>query len=389
MENGLLVTVSSHGFGHLAQIAPILNAYARGVSAGIWPEVNPVVRSQFSATQLESRIEMPLQFDAGCDDFGMMMHNALQIDLQQTLCAYDRLHRDWDAHVDHLADHLSSLGVRAALVDAPYLTIAACHRLNIPTLAICSLNWADILQQCVAANPDALTASAISMESFEKLLDQIREAYAKASIILTPQPTMGTSWGRPIPIDPIADAPEATSRDALKRWAYTQAPEAFGGSEEPWIVLVSMGGLPLTLDERLWPTRVAAKPVLYLSNQADQGRSSHVLNYETCDLSFKSLMASCDAVITKPGYGMFVEAATYGCPVLYVARDEWPETACLKVWAQQHLVSAQTTIEALATGQFGACLESVLSRPRPNGVTHFKGAQQAAGHLHKLMHALD
>ena len=43
-------------------------------------------------------------------------------------------------------------------------------------------------------------------------------------------------------------------------------------------------------------------------------------------MNFADLLASSDALLCKPGYGSFVEAASCGVPVLYVARPDWPES---------------------------------------------------------------
>ena len=50
---------------------------------------------------------------------------------------------------------------------------------------------------------------------------------------------------------------------------------------------------------------------------------------ESFGLSFTDLLCSVDAVITKPGYGTFTEAACNGTPVIYQRRKNWPEPDCL------------------------------------------------------------
>jgi small subunit ribosomal protein S21 len=77
------------------------------------------------------------------------------------------------------------------------------------------------------------------------------------------------------------------------------------------------------------------------------------------------LLASVDAVITKPGYGTFVEAACAGTPILYLERDDWPETPHFAAWLAQHARAAALGREATAGGQISSptCARSV-ARPR-------------------------
>ena len=58
--------------------------------------------------------------------------------------------------------------------------------------------------------------------------------------------------------------------------------------------------------------------------------------YESFALNFTDLLCSVDAIVTKPGYGTFTEAAANGTPVLYQRRDDWPEQECLIEWLQRN-----------------------------------------------------
>ncbi len=46
-------------------------------------------------------------------------------------------------------------------------------------------------------------------------------------------------------------------------------------------------------------------------------------------LSVMDVLGSRDAILGKPGYGTFAEAACNGKPVLYVSRGDWPEEPAL------------------------------------------------------------
>jgi UDP-N-acetylglucosamine:LPS N-acetylglucosamine transferase len=69
-----------------------------------------------------------------------------------------------------------------------------------------------------------------------------------------------------------------------------------------------------------------------------------------------------DVIITKPGYGMFAEAAAAGVPVLFTARGDWPETEALVTWLQSKAHCAQITTDALRAGAFEQELSQLLTQ---------------------------
>jgi hypothetical protein len=80
---------------------------------------------------------------------------------------------------------------------------------------------------------------------------------------------------------------------------------------------------------------------------------------------FAELLAACDAVLTKPGYGTFVEAACNGVPVLYLPRDDWPEEHPLVDWMQQHGRIAAVHRADLLAGRVHARLQALWQLPAP------------------------
>jgi UDP-N-acetylglucosamine:LPS N-acetylglucosamine transferase len=77
-------------------------------------------------------------------------------------------------------------------------------------------------------------------------------------------------------------------------------------------------------------------------------------------------MTAADAVLTKPGYGTFVEAACNGTPVIYVPRGDWPEETPLVTWLQQHLATIAVDRKQAIRGDFSDLLDRLWQQPRPN-----------------------
>lgn len=85
----LLVCISAHGFGHVAQTAPVLNALHELV-----PDVRITIRSRAPLDHLRQRIHAPFQDLREAGDIGMVMSSALDVNANDTASAYQCLHRD-------------------------------------------------------------------------------------------------------------------------------------------------------------------------------------------------------------------------------------------------------------------------------------------------------
>ena len=135
----LFADISSHGFGHLAITAPVLNAVAE-----IVPDLRLTVRCGLPAAKLRQRIRAPFEHIAAASDFGYVMIDATHIDLAASAAAYRHAHADWPARVAAEAAFLAALAPDLVLSNVSCLPLAGAARAGIPALALCSLNWADL-----------------------------------------------------------------------------------------------------------------------------------------------------------------------------------------------------------------------------------------------------
>ncbi len=95
----LLVDISPHGFGHIAQTAPVVNELARRV-----PDLRVTVRCAASSALLAQRFERAYDYLPLAFDFGMVMDNAVAVRLEESADAYRAFHRDWERKVETEAE---------------------------------------------------------------------------------------------------------------------------------------------------------------------------------------------------------------------------------------------------------------------------------------------
>ena len=350
----LLVYISGHGYGHVAQIAPVLNQLGQR-----YPQLQLVVCSAVSETFLRSRIHVAFSYQSRSADFGMLMQSAFKVDVASSVAAYIAFHSDWQQKLDAEIARLREQEATAVFSNVAYLPLAAAQQLGLPALAMCSLNWADILDYYAPGYADLLA-----------IKQQIRAAY-DACLFLRPSPSMPMPWLSSVEVGPLAD-PQPSARQQLL--------QSLNLAAESRLVLVGMGGIETQVSVQAFP-RLPGVHWLLPREWLPIGHSRDDFHaQQDMPMGFSSLIASVDLVLTKPGYGTFVEAACHGLPVLYVPRDGWPEQDDLIAWMQAHGQCLSVSEAELAAGQFAEQLQALLALPKSAPVQPV-GNQQAASLL--------
>lgn len=326
----LFAEISGHGFGHLAISAPVLNALAAAE-----PGLRLTLRSSLPEAQLRTRLRPAFRLLPEASDFGFVMHDTLTVDVAASAAAYRAAHADWPARVAREAAFLGELAPDLVLSNVAYLPLAGAQVAGIPALALCCLNWADLFAHFFG---DADWAAPIHADMLA--------AYRAATFLrITP--------GMPMPALPARR--EIGPIAALGR----RHDLGLGGARA---VLVAMGGIAHRVPIAAWPRLPGIRwlaPAAWLGEHPD-GMASDRLG-----LAFTDLLCSVDAVLTKPGYGTFSEAACNGTPVLYQRRADWPEQDCLIDWLQAHAACREVSGETVASGDLAAALDALWAQPRP------------------------
>lgn len=339
----LFADISSHGFGHLAISAPVLNALAE-----IDPDLQLTVRSGLAPEILRQRIRPAFEHIRAASDFGYVMQDATRIDHPASARAYRAAHAGWAARVAGEGRLLASRQVDRVLSNVSYLPLAGAALNGIPALSICSLNWADLFAHFFGHESWAAPIHA-------DMLDAYRDAWAFLRV------TPGMPMERLGNVRPLAPIAARGQRHEL----------GLGGAKA---VLVAMGGIKHRVPLENWPRQPGIRWLVPASWQCTH---PDALAFESLGIGFTDLLCSVDAIITKPGYGTFTEAACNGTPVLYQRRADWPEQDCLIAWLGEHGNCREIDAAALNAGEVGAALEQLWQQPaRP--LPPADGAAQAA-----------
>ncbi|WPL17788.1 hypothetical protein Thiowin_02830 [Thiorhodovibrio winogradskyi] len=333
----LYLAVTAHGYGHLAQVAPVihaLKAHLPGLRISLQGNLKPEV--------VRARLPRDVALIAHAADVALPMDGPLTVLWEQGLALYEAFEADYDHHLRHQMALLAEARPDLVLADIPWLPLDAARRLGIPAVGLCSLNWLDILRQ-----------SPLGDQLSSALAERLHGAYAGAELFIRPAPSMPMPWlPNTIAVGPLAQLHPRDPQGLRAR---------LGLEQDQRLVLMQFGGTgSLDIDpgplERAHLRLLTADPKL-----ADNPMVSRIGGNGPGMLE---ALASCDAMITKPGYGSFSEAACHGIPVLYVPRDGWPETQALVDWLHQQMTAAVIAPEQLARGDIPGPIAALLEQAR-------------------------
>jgi hypothetical protein len=231
----LLFDISAHGLGHLAQSAPVINALQ-----ALAPGLELTVRSAIPRERLALRIAGDFRHVAEARDFGLVMHNAVDIDLDASAVRYREFHADWLRRVAAEADWLRAHRVDALVSNVAYLPLAAAAEAGIPACGLSSLNWAEMFAHYLGHEPRAGEIHA-----------QILAAYnaGKAFLRITPGLAMADLPAR-CDIAPIASIGRRDREQVAKMLDLDES--------ERWLLL-AMGGMEFRLPVEDWPPMPGVK----------------------------------------------------------------------------------------------------------------------------------
>jgi len=272
---------SAHGLGHVARQLALGSALVeRGAAVTVVTAAPPgLVRAGLPGARV-----LPWTVDVG-----IAQRDSVTEDIAETRRRLASVASE--AAIDRLSKALQ--GFDRVVVDTAPTALEAARRAGVPVLAVGNFDWA----WTYAAYPE-LTDWAERFGVWQA---------PHTGLSLSPGPGL-TGFARTESFGPLGR---------------TAAPHPL----PPGSVLVSFGGFGLDGLDTLLPvvpgvTWVASAP-------------THLPARPDClvvdDVPYPALVAGADAVFTKPGYGILVEAMLSGTRLVWVDRGEFPEAAHLAV----------------------------------------------------------
>ncbi|TLY29889.1 MAG: hypothetical protein E6K63_03665 [Nitrospirae bacterium] len=350
-------SISSHGFGHAAQVAPVLNELGRLV-----PDLKAILRTKVPPWFFENRLTIPWELSQAEQDIGCVQRGPLEIDVKATWAEHLRFHRDWETKVREEAGAIRSAAPDLVLSDISHLAIEAGATAKRRTVGLCNLSWDRVLEPFLEPG----------LSEQIKTLQQIERAYGLADLLIRPAPGVPMkAFPKIVDISPISQ-PTSPNQRALR--------EAIGSGPEERVVLIAFGGIPLDSLPFEKLERLAGYRFV-VSGPVPEGYR-RIRSHSSVPLPFNSLLVSADLIVTKPGYSTIVEAVAHCRPVVYVRRYNFVDEAFLVDYLHRHGRGVELTVQDFFEGRWQDALDTAQrltasGRPAPPAT----GAAEAAEFL--------
>jgi hypothetical protein len=215
--------------------------------------------------------------------------------------------------------------------------------------------------------------------AFAPLVERLRAGYGRADLLLR-LPLHGDLDAFPA----IRDIPLVARRATVEP---DDVRTRLGLPPGERVVLLSFGGIGLTLDAApgLAGVSFVSTGGAALGESVPGVRTVSHAEMIDAGLRYEDLVGACDAVMTKPGYGIVAECIANGTPIVYTERGRFAEYRVLVAGIEAHLPNAFIANADLRAGRWRAPLETVLAVPRRAPAVRVDGAEVAADILGAML----
>jgi hypothetical protein len=303
----LLVDITAHGWGHLSQTAPIMTTLR-----DYYPGLELIVRSGLPSALVAQRLPGITKHHHSDTEFGLVMESPFQVARAATLQRYQSIHTGLERNIEYLAGLIVAERCDAVFTNIGYIAIAAAQRASVPSIACSSLNWSDVFSTYCGHMPDAVP-----------ILESMDTAYSKASLFIRLVPGM--------PMHKLATHPIARPISRVGKNKRALLIETLGLTNNSTIVLCSFGGM---LPPEPPPFAFKRDGLIVVGPRA--WSELGVIPVDDLPIPYADVLASVDAVVTKPGYGIVSELGCTATPAIMVSRGDWPEEPYLLNWLARH-----------------------------------------------------
>jgi L-arabinokinase len=349
--------ITAHGYGHGTRSCDVLRALHR-----LCPEQPVRVITDLPRDFLNSRLAGcgNLTFRAGAFDVGLVQKDSIQSDLFQTLEKLETLYAREEARIAQELIFFAEHEIGLVVADIPALPLAAAQRAGIPNIAIGNFSWDWIYEAYVPQNP-----------RWKFFAEKFRSVYAQTDLLLR------LPFAPPMKQFPvIRDVPLLASPGTARR----EQLAALSGADlkKPWVLLSFTA---LDLDFQALEKIRAQEAYEFFCVRPLEFPGSCIHSIDRHSICFADSLASCDIVISKPGFGLVSECIVNRKPLIYADRGDFVEYPYLVEGIETCLRNVHLPAERLYAGDFFQALEEIKAAPEPSGQLASGGAEMIAQEL--------
>jgi len=341
--------ISSHGFGHAARAAAVMQAIA---------DCDPSVQFEiFTATPswfFQDSLSTHFNYHHLLTDFGLAQKTPFQSDLGDTLRNLDGFYPIAPKRLADISKTIRRLESRIIICDIAPMGILVAQDVGIPSVLVENFTWDWIYQQYAAAD-----------KKINKYIDYLNPIFTSSDYHIQTEPICSRQ-SPDLVTAPVSRKPK-TPRDQIR--------QRLGLLTDRNVVLITTGGIPQSYDflQKLKKLQ-EIKFVMPGAGPEIKIRDNLIILPHQSDFYHPDLVNACDAVVGKVGYSTLAEVYHAGVPFGYVARSNYNESGSMVNFIKQQMPCIALEESEFQDGEWVSEIRELLALPR----VHRKGVNGAA-----------
>ena len=354
--------ITAHGYGHGARSCDVLRALHR-----LAPDQPVIVTTDLPRGFLDSRLSecTNLTFRPGAFDVGLVQKDSVRADLFQTLEKLEELNAGWTDLISQERLFIQHENVGLVVADIPAIPLAAAQKSGLPNIAIGNFSWDWIYEDFAKTD-----------FHWEYFVEKFRDVYAQTGLLLRlpfAPPMEQFPKRKNVPL--LAN-PGQARREEIINMSYNDI-----SADKSWILL-SFTSLALNV-RALENIRALSGDYEFFCVDPLEYPGSCIHTIDRHQVCFADILASCDIVISKPGFGLVSECIVNNKPLIYADRGDFAEYPYLVEGIEKYLKNVHIPSDDLYAGKLRSCLEAIQKAPSPDGFIRRSGAETIAKELLK------
>ncbi len=352
--------VTSHGYGHGVRACSIIRAI-NALYPHLKVQVVSLLPSGFLRSQLDAHRNSirPESFDVG-----MTQIDSIRVDVPSTLERVRALYSRRKEMVEKEAAYLTEQGIGLCVVDIPALPIEAASKAGVPCIAVGNFSWDWIYSEFLPQNA-----------AWGPLIDRLREAYGRTDLLLR-LPFCDSMEAFPNVEDiPLVASPGTSRKEELADW--TRCDPA-----KKWILL-SFTTLEWT-EEALRKVE-SLQEYEFFSVDPLGWDGSRIHRIDRSKMAFSDILASMDAVLSKPGFGILSDCVANKKPLIYADRSNFLEYPILVDAIKKYIRHVHIPATSLYRGDLKESLDRIWEAPDPAATLALGGDAIAARRIARFL----
>lgn len=333
----ILYYLTAHGYGHAVRTSTICNELSENVRL--------IFRTTLPENFFQEEVKRPFEYLPGQFDCGCIQSDSVTVEKRKTLQAYMTLAGQNTVRLEEEVRFCRDQRVDAIVSDIPPFAFEVARRAGVPSVAVANFTWFNIYEPYVREYP-----------SFAPFLETIRRQYQMADLLLELTPSMGMPYfGNRVKIPPVAK-PGRNLGGIVK--------DRLSLGRNGHLALIYVG--ELGMENIRWKDLEKFRDWNFLGIYPLPGGPANYHLLDKKDFPYEDLVASCEVMVTKIGYGVVSQGLINGTPLIYLPREDFAEFPVLEKAVQEWGHGYRLSGEDYYALKWEGMLDEVSKRGRPN-----------------------